>query len=106
MAGKEQQVKILVYWDDDEGAPTAATTVVNRKKGKAKLEWVPDDSIKDITNIKGLDPTEFTDIRKAGKKWKGKDECSKLGHFSYVIEGTKADGTPGGADPTIRNEDE
>jgi hypothetical protein len=106
MPGQGQKVKIWVYWDDDENAPSAATTVVNRKKGEAKIEWTPDETVKEITAINGLDPTQFKDVKKAGKKWKATDVCTELGKFPYVIVGTKADGTSGGADPTIRNEDE
>ena len=106
MARNGHKVKIWVYWDDDQNAPSAATTVVNRKRGAAKIEWTPDETVKEITVIRNLDSEEFIDVKQAGKKWKGIDRCTKLGDFTYEIWGTKADGTSGGADPKIRNEDE
>ena len=106
MPGQGQKVKIWVYWDEENKAPSAATTVVNRKKGQANIEWIPDETVGEITAIKDLDSEQFIDIQKAGKKWKATDRCTRLGEFTYEIVGTKPDGTAGGADPKIRNEDE
>ena len=102
-----QKVKILVYWDDETDAPTAANVSIAYKKGEAKIEWVLDDTVASITSIEGLNPPEFLDVKQAGKRWKGTDCCSKKGKWEYQISGTKQNASQvRTADPAIRNDED
>lgn len=101
-----QKIKILVYWDDVKDAPTAADVSIPLMDGEAKIEWIPDESVAGITSIEGLAAPEFIDVKRAGRKWKGTDCCTKKGIWDYVIVGKKAGSTrERAADPKIRNDD-